>query len=57
MSAAMTTVMTALIDVAEHDPNPRLRQRAVFWLSQSKDPRAIAVLVHIVGQQAETVDR
>ena len=32
----------ALMRIARTNPSPRLRQRAIFWLGQSKDPRALA---------------
>jgi HEAT repeat protein len=40
--------MDKLVDIAKHDPDAQLRQRAVFWLSQSKNPRAAEALSEIV---------
>ena len=39
-----------LIDIARHDPNPELRKRALFWLGQSEDSRAVQVLQEIIEQ-------
>lgn len=39
-----------LIDIARRDPNPELRKRALFWLGQSEDPRAVQVLQEIIEQ-------
>jgi hypothetical protein len=37
-----------LIDVAEHDTNRDVRRQALFWLGQSKDPRAAQYLRELV---------
>jgi hypothetical protein len=37
-----------LIDIAEHDSDRDVRRQALFWLGQSKDPRAIAYLRDLV---------
>lgn len=37
-----------LIDMAEHDSDRDVRRQAIFWLGQSKDPRAIAYLRDLV---------
>jgi HEAT repeat protein len=37
-----------LIDIARREPNKQLRKRAIFWLSQSNDPRATALLTEII---------
>jgi len=37
-----------LIDVAEHDANRDVRRQALFWLGQSKDPRAAQYLRELV---------
>jgi HEAT repeat protein len=37
-----------LIDIAEHDSDRDVRRQALFWLGQSKDPRAIAFLRDLV---------
>jgi HEAT repeat protein len=31
-----------LIEVARTNHNPQVRKKAIFWLGQSKDPRALA---------------
>ena len=37
-----------LIDVAQHDPDREVRHQALFWLGQSKDPRALAFIRDLV---------
>lgn len=37
-----------LIDVAEHDADREVRHQALFWLGQSKDPRALAYIRDLV---------
>jgi len=37
-----------LIDVARHDPDSEIRKRAMFWLGQTKEPRAIKFLQGIL---------
>ena len=37
-----------LIDVAQHDSNREVRHQALFWLGQSKDPRALAFIRDLV---------
>jgi HEAT repeat protein len=39
-----------LIDIARRDPNPDLRKRALFWLGQSEDSRAVQALQDIIEQ-------
>jgi HEAT repeat protein len=39
-----------LIDIAKRDPNPDLRKRALFWLGQSDDSRAVQALQDIIDQ-------
>jgi HEAT repeat protein len=39
-----------LINIAKTSPNKELRQQAVFWLSQSKDPRATKLLEEMLEQ-------
>jgi HEAT repeat protein len=39
-----------LIDIARNDPDRELRNKAIFWLGQSKDPRAVAFLSELIGQ-------
>jgi HEAT repeat protein len=37
-----------LIDIADHDPDRDVRRQALFWLGQSRDPRALAYLRDLV---------
>jgi hypothetical protein len=37
-----------LIDVARHDPDSEIRKRAMFWLGQTKTPKAIKFLQDIL---------
>jgi HEAT repeat protein len=37
-----------LIDIAEHDSDRDVRRQALFWLGQSKDPRALAYIRDLV---------
>jgi hypothetical protein len=37
-----------LIDVARHDPDPEIRKRAMFWLGQTTEPKAINFLRDIL---------
>lgn len=37
-----------LIDVAQHDRDKTVRHQALFWLGQSKDPRALAFIRDLV---------
>jgi HEAT repeat protein len=39
-----------LIDIAKSDPNPELRKRALFWLGQSEDSRAVQALEDVLEQ-------
>lgn len=39
----------ALINLAKSHPDPAIRREAIFWLGQSKDPRAMEALVEIVN--------
>ncbi|HEX8904210.1 MAG TPA: HEAT repeat domain-containing protein, partial [Longimicrobiaceae bacterium] len=38
-----SAALDKLIDIARHDPDRRMRGKAVFWLGQSHDPRAARV--------------
>jgi len=29
-----------MLDIARRDPDPEIRKKAIFWIGQSKDPRA-----------------
>lgn len=42
--------MDKIIDIARHDANPRMREKALFWLGQSRDPRAAQVLREVIEQ-------
>lgn len=37
-----------LIAIARRDPDPELRKKAIFWLGQSRDPRAAQTLAEII---------
>lgn len=39
----------ALIRLAKQDRDPEIRKKAMFWLGQSKDPRAVALFEEILG--------
>jgi HEAT repeat protein len=39
-----------LIDIAKSDPSPDLKKRALFWLGQSEDSRAVQALQDIIDQ-------
>jgi len=39
-----------LIDIAKRDPSPDLKKRALFWLGQSEDSRAVEALQDIIEQ-------
>jgi HEAT repeat protein len=39
-----------LIDIAKRDSNPDLRKRALFWIGQSEDSRAVQALQDILEQ-------
>ena len=39
-----------LIEIAKTDPNPDLKKRALFWLGQSEDSRAVQALQEIIEQ-------
>jgi len=39
-----------IIDVARRDPDRRMREKALFWLSQSNDPRAARVIREMIEQ-------
>jgi len=42
--------MDKIIDIARHDSNPRMREKALFWLGQSRDPRALQVIRDVIEQ-------
>jgi HEAT repeat protein len=39
-----------LIEIARRDPDREMRKKAIFWLSQSRDPRATEVISDIIDQ-------
>jgi HEAT repeat protein len=39
-----------LIDIAKNDPNQELRKRALFWIGQSQDSRAVQALQEVIEQ-------
>lgn len=40
--------MDKMIDIARRDPDQEIRKRALFWISQSKDPRATQLIQDIL---------
>ena len=42
--------MDKLIDIAKNDKDPDLRKKAIFWLGQSRDPRAQQLLLDIINK-------
>ena len=40
----------ALVRVARTHPDPAIRKKAIFWLGQSDDPRAIALFEELLGK-------
>jgi HEAT repeat protein len=41
----------ALLRIAREHPDPRLRRRAMFWLAQSNDPRALELFEEILTRK------
>lgn len=39
-----------LFDIARNDPDPEMRQKAVFWIGDSDDPRATDFLLQLLEQ-------
>jgi HEAT repeat protein len=39
-----------LMAIAENDPDKELRSKAIFWLGQSKDPRAAEFLLRLINR-------
>ena len=39
-----------LMDIAKSDPDRDLRKKAIFWLGQSRDPRATAFLAELIAK-------
>lgn len=42
--------MDKLLDIAKNEPDKELKKKAIFWLSQSDDPRAAGFLQSIIDQ-------
>ncbi|HEY7028339.1 MAG TPA: HEAT repeat domain-containing protein [Gemmatimonadales bacterium] len=42
--------MDKLLDIAKNEPDKELKKKAIFWLSQSDDPRAADFLQSIIDQ-------
>ena len=42
-----------LTHVVAHDRSPKVREQAVFWLSQTGNPRAVAVLTDLLSRESE----
>jgi HEAT repeat protein len=45
-----SAALEKLIEIAKRDPSPELRKRAVFWLGQSDDPRAVQAIQDIIDR-------
>jgi HEAT repeat protein len=45
-----SAALEKLIEIAKRDPNPELRKRALFWLGQSEDSRAVQALQEVIEQ-------
>ena len=45
-----SAALDKMIDIARHEQDKELRKKAVFWLGQSRDPRAAQVLLEIINQ-------
>ena len=39
-----------LMDIARSDPDREMRKKAIFWLGQSRDPRATAFLAELIAK-------
>ena len=39
-----------LMEAARTDPNPEVRQQAIIWLGQSKDPRVANFLIELINR-------
>ncbi len=42
--------MDKLLDIAKNEPDKELKKKAIFWLSQSDDPRVADYLQSIIDQ-------
>ena len=45
-----TQALDKMIDIARHETDRELRKKAIFWLGQSRDPRAAQALLEIINQ-------
>lgn len=45
-----TQAVDKLLDIAKSETDPQLRKKAVFWLGQSRDPRAAQFLLELINQ-------
>jgi HEAT repeat protein len=45
-----TAATDALVEIARKDPDHEMRKKALFWLGQKKDERAVQVLTDIINQ-------
>jgi HEAT repeat protein len=45
-----TQAVDKLMDIARKETDSELRRKAVFWLGQSRDPRAAQLLVELINQ-------
>ena len=43
--------VTALINVVRTSKDPELRKKALFWLGQSKDPRALDLIEELLTKK------
>ena len=39
-----------LVDIAQHDKDPEMRKKAIFWLGQKNDPRIRQILLDIINK-------
>jgi hypothetical protein len=46
-----TEATDTLIAIARSDSNPKLRERAMFWLSQRNDPRVTQLMLEILERR------
>jgi HEAT repeat protein len=40
-----------MLHIVRTEPDPEIRQNAVFWIGQFDDPRAAEALVEIINQR------
>lgn len=46
-----SAALDKLIQIARNDPDQELRRKAIFWIGQSKDPRASAFLLEVITNE------